>query len=239
MQKAITLILIVFLLSIGTLSAQSSFTVSSDSVTGISSANRPDYILRTTLANPSTTQSVSIKWKRFENAYNPSWTGNQICISNANCNDIDTGTVILGPSGSATFDAKFVTDSLTGTGYMRVRFYDETDSATSQKVTFFGVTLNNPTTSISSPASSGSVSDIQIYPNPAKEFVIIKRPDNMSVSRIEVYNMLGLKVITQYAELDNSSSRIDLLDLQKGVYMIRIFDKNNNVILTKSISKIR
>jgi hypothetical protein len=29
------------------------------------------------------------------------------------------------------------------------------------------------------------------------------------------------------------------LDLQKGVYMIRVFDKSNNVILTKSISKIR
>ncbi len=239
MQKTLTVLLIVCLLSVGTLSAQS-FTLSSDSVTGTDHARRADFVLKTTVTNLSTTKTVNVKWKRYENSFDPSWLGNQICISGGNCffYDVDTGTITIAANSSETFDAHFANDSATGSGYMRVRFYEEIDSAGSEKTAYFGANLTTYT-SLATPLSNGSVSDIQIYPNPAKEFVIVKRPDLMNVSRIEVYNMLGLKVITQFAEPNDASSRIDLLDLQKGVYMIRIFDKNNNVILTKSISKIR
>lgn len=240
MQKALTVLLIICLLSLGTLSAQS-FSISNDSVTGTESSNRAEYVLKTNITNLLSNRPISLKWERFENDYPNTWLGNQICVyGTCYLYGVDTGTIIIAADTSESFDAHFGNNNFAGESHMRVRFYEtgDTTGATIQNV-YFGAKITPSTSVPSIPMSNNNIADIQIYPNPAREFVIIKRPNLMNINRIEVYNMLGLKVISQYPQSGEAESRIDLLDLQKGVYMIRIFDKNNNVILTKSISKIR
>ncbi len=237
MQKALVVVIIVLFLGIGSLSAQS-FSVSNDSVTGSSDGRHPEYVLKTYITNLQTTKPLVLKWERFENNYANGWAGNQICVDSV-CYyyTVDTGSMHIPAASTESLDAHFGNESLQGNGSMRIRLYDPADSAGTQKTVYFGASLNNVVGI--TPMSNSSTVDFQIFPNPAKEYVIVKRPELSKVSRIEVYNMLGLKVITQQPDPNDLSNRIDLMDLQKGVYMIRIFDKNNNVILTKSISKIR
>lgn len=239
MQKLLAVFIIVTLLSVGTLTAQT-FSVSNDSLYGTADANRSEFVLDIDVTNLGTTKPLSIVWKRYENVVATGWLGNQVCVfGSCYYYNIDSDTITIGAGATEEFSAHFGNNNLTGSGVQRVVFYDPTDSAASSKTVYFGASIT-PYTSVATPmSSSSSPADIQIFPNPAKEFVIVKRPDLLNISRIEVYNMLGLKVITQLADPDNANNRVDLLDLQKGVYMIRIFDKNNNVILTKSISKIR
>lgn len=238
MQKALVVFIFICLLSVGTVTAQN-FSVSNDSVTGTANAQRPEFVLKTNITNLLPNRPVNLKWERYENSFANGWLGNQICVyGNCYFYTVDTGTIVIAANSTESFDAHFGNDSLPGAGFMRVRLYEPSDSANTERNLFFGATITNTVTSIA-PMSNTSANDIQIYPNPAKEYVIVKRPDITKVKRIEVYNMLGLKVISQDVDPDDVNSRIDLLDLQKGVYMIRIFDKNNNVILTKSISKIR
>jgi hypothetical protein len=240
MQKALAVILIICLLSLGTLSAQS-FSISNDSLTGTTDANRPEFVLKTNINNLLTNRPISLKWERYENDFSSSWLGNQICV-NGTCYfyNVDTGTIIIAADTSESFDAHFGNNNLPGEGYMRVRIYETGDTAgTTVQNIYFGAKITPGTSVPSIPMSNSNLADIQIYPNPAREYVIIKRSNLMNINRIEVYNMLGLKVISQYPQSGEAESRIDLMDLQKGVYMIRIFDKSNNVILTKSISKIR
>ncbi len=239
MQKLLAVIIIATLLSVGTVSAQN-FSLSSDSLYGTADANRAEYVLDLDVTNLIPNRPTSVKWKRYENVVANGWLGNQICVyGTCYLYAVDTGTILLQPGVTEEFSAHFGNNNLAGAGVQRVVFYEEDDSATTAKTVYFGTNLT-PYTSVVTPMSNSNVpSDIQIYPNPAKEFVVVKRPDLLNISRIEVYNMLGLKVVTQKADPDNTSNRVDLLDLAKGVYMLRIFDNNNNVILTKSISKIR
>lgn len=239
MQKLLAVILIVAFLGVGRLSAQS-FTLSSDSLYGTADANRAEYVLNLDVVNPSATKPVSVKWERYENVFATGWAGNQICVYGICYHyTVNTGSILIDPGATEEFSAHFGNVNLPGAGVQRVIFYIEDDSAASAKSVYFGTNLT-PYTSVATPMSNSyAPSDIQIYPNPVKEFVIVKRPEQLNISRIEVYNMLGLKVVTQIADPDNTNNRVDLLDLAKGVYMLRIFDKNNNVILTKSISKVR
>jgi hypothetical protein len=239
MKKLLAVLILTICISAGTISAQS-FTLSSDSLYGTADANRAEFVLNLDIDNQLSNRPLSLKWKRYENVFANGWLGNQICVyGSCYFYTVDTGTIIISAAGREEFSAHFGNNNLPGSGVQKVVFYEESDSAGTAETVYFGATIT-PYTSIATPmSSSNNPSDIQIFPNPAKEYVVIKRPDLLNISRIEVYNMLGLKVISQVADQDNVNSRIDLLDLQKGVYMIRIFDKNNNVILTKSISKVR
>lgn len=239
MQKLLAVFIIVAFLSVGSLSAQN-FSLSSDSLYGTADANRAEFVLDLDVTNLGATKPLSVKWKRYENVVASGWLGNQICVyGSCYYYTVDTGTIVIAAGGTEEFSAHFGNNNLPGSGVQRVSFYEEDDSAGTVQTAFFGTTLT-PFTSVATPMSNSyTPSDIQIFPNPAKEFVVVKRPEQLNISRIEVYNMLGLKVITQIADPDNTNNRVDLLDLAKGVYMLRIFDNNNNVILTKSISKVR
>lgn len=74
--------------------------------------------------------------------------------------------------------------------------------------------------------------DIKIFPNPATDFVTITTNNDYA---LEIYNLLGAKVLetTRY-----NNKRINLKGLQKGVYLFRFYDKeNNNGIIKKVIIK--
>ena len=73
-----------------------------------------------------------------------------------------------------------------------------------------------------------------VYPNPAKDLITIDIPSKGNAT-IEVYNVLGSKVKT-YNHENGAVAKIDIADLQKGVYFIRVNDKNT--VLTKQIQKL-
>lgn len=80
---------------------------------------------------------------------------------------------------------------------------------------------------------------IKVYPNPVKDFLYIKNsPVNSRVS-VEIYNILGRKMLSESFTSTSFSTeqRIDLNDLQKGIYLIRVFDEQMNILATHSISK--
>ncbi len=66
--------------------------------------------------------------------------------------------------------------------------------------------------------------DLKIFPNPVKNILNIKSKHN--IDRIEVYNVIGKKIQSNY-----SSNKIDISYLSKGIYFVKINFKD------KSISK--
>ena len=55
---------------------------------------------------------------------------------------------------------------------------------------------------------------IHVYPNPVSEFIYIK--SNFPINNIEIYNILGSKV------LETTSLKIDASNFQSGMYLIKI-----------------
>ncbi|WP_261511873.1 T9SS type A sorting domain-containing protein [Chryseobacterium paludis] len=72
--------------------------------------------------------------------------------------------------------------------------------------------------------------DISIYPNPAQDVINIKLVKNTSKLKVTIYNTTGQLVSTS----ENKTS-IDISGLTKGVYLLKVDQKNATTIIKKFI----
>jgi len=78
---------------------------------------------------------------------------------------------------------------------------------------------------------------IHIYPVPAQEIIFFTLPKTNESAKIEMYNILGIKVKTQLYVGNKSSVELNISDISDGVYVIttsigkRIF--KNKIIVKK------
>ena len=67
---------------------------------------------------------------------------------------------------------------------------------------------------------------ISLYPNPAKNYIAIDTKNNLKVSNIEMFNLLGQKVKAQTLSSDNT---VNVSSLSKGVYLMKIYADDNSI----------
>jgi len=92
-----------------------------------------------------------------------------------------------------------------------------TDGTATLSAETFDITIS-PVTGLEDPI----LSNLKIYPNPARDYLIIELNDtNRSKLRIEVFNSSGLRVI-QPVELNALNHQLDIKLLQTGIYFVRI-----------------
>ena len=68
---------------------------------------------------------------------------------------------------------------------------------------------------------------VQLYPNPAQDFVYIK--SDFSIEKIEIFNLSGTRILLE----ENPTDRIDLKDVVEGVYFARIYGNGDEVTTQK------
>jgi len=74
---------------------------------------------------------------------------------------------------------------------------------------------------------------VSIYPNPAKDFITVKAAEGFKIETIEIYDAIGKLMLTKKDE-----KNIDISQLSKGVYSIKISSlETNKVIIKKFILK--
>jgi hypothetical protein len=76
--------------------------------------------------------------------------------------------------------------------------------------------------------------NIKIYPNPTKDILYIKI-ENINEGFIEIYNILGMKIIEQKFET-NSTSEINFKELSSQIFTVKI-TSNDQVFLSRIIKK--
>lgn len=74
-------------------------------------------------------------------------------------------------------------------------------------------------------------SEIEIYPNPVSEFLMIDIKEN---SKIKIYNLLGTLILEK--QITSSENKIDLSNIQNGMYLINI-DTHSKLKTMKIIVK--
>jgi len=75
---------------------------------------------------------------------------------------------------------------------------------------------------------------IKVYPNPATDMVTITA-NLKKVGHITINNIIGKQLKKVKGSLDG---RYDVSDLRRGVYIIRIFDKNDELVKALRLSKV-
>jgi Secretion system C-terminal sorting domain len=89
--------------------------------------------------------------------------------------------------------------------------------------------------SASTPNCCGYNDNITIYPNPNTGQFTVQWSEVSDQWSVEIYNILGEKVYSQF--IANRSSSIVNLNQPNGVYLIRILDKDGNLVSQKKVVK--
>lgn len=77
-----------------------------------------------------------------------------------------------------------------------------------------------------------NVESIALYPNPSTDFFQIRNDDN--VKHISLHSILGKKVFDMNHE---SEKAYNISDLGRGMYMVRMYDRDGDVIKVLRLSK--
>jgi len=86
--------------------------------------------------------------------------------------------------------------------------------------------------SIKRTASTETIVDLRVFPNPATVYFSLN--DNDSVQKIVVYNLVGKEMKNFQYEKDQKYS---VEDLSKGIYLVQIRGKDDKIIATQRLSK--
>lgn len=76
------------------------------------------------------------------------------------------------------------------------------------------------------------VPNIKVYPNPATEYIELS--ENSKVSKIVIFNLVGreMKRFDAY-----NGQKYYVGDLDRGLYLVQLLDKNNQTVTTQRVSK--
>ncbi len=67
---------------------------------------------------------------------------------------------------------------------------------------------------------SNHIVGLEVFPNPASEFIYIQLPHGYNNISVKMYDMLGKLILEQH--LDTSSNRVDVSSMSKGMYLLSI-----------------
>ncbi len=212
-------------------------TLSSDTTSVSGYVRLTDIIAHATIQNNSA-GTVDVHWVRFVEEIPSEWEGTAVCDGNG-CYLMPVGAspipFSIEPGVSEILDVHFYPNEMAGDGTVRLRAWMTGDSANTVVVGTYKATAEE-SVGVTTPQESEK---IRIYPNPAKEYILIKNLPEGEVSTVEVYNIFGRRMLSfsQSASSIDTVQKFDVSTLAKGIYMIRVFDADMNVIYTESLSK--
>lgn len=237
MFRCISILMLVFLLAISRVEAQVlDFTVDSAFASGFS--NDYEIVTNSTLDNLTATDH-NIVWRRIVNNLPAGWTSS-VCDKNACWGyGTDSKTFLLPGNRGEKLDVHFYPNNNTGNATVELIAYVQGDSANTVVRAIYKATAEQPASVLS---VKKNLNIINIYPNPVKDIMMIKGLQEHQTYKLELYSILGTKInsyILSAGTAQGGIHEIDVSELPKGVYMIRILDRNMNLVFNKSISKMK
>lgn len=166
-----------------------------------------------------TPEAIRFDWELVSNTFPVGW--NYSLCDHTSCytgipNDGMMTPITLDQSIAGTKGFFIVTTNpglIYGTGVVEIYVYDSNDYSRGDTVSFTITNLNN----LSIPEPTLNVS---IYPNPASEFMSLTNNSNDAFS-YELFSVVG-SLLQNGNVAANSSKKLDVAELPKGVYFIKI-----------------
>ena len=118
---------------------------------------------------------------------------------------------------------------------LRVRFADENNTAkTGRPSASHDIVIDSIVFSFDASILSTKdnvIENFSFYPNPAKNIINFSNTKN-SVSKVQIFNIIGKKVLETKSIKNNS---LNISDLKKGIYFLRVYDAENKKATQKLI----
>jgi len=73
------------------------------------------------------------------------------------------------------------------------------------------------------------IESIEVYPNPASDYIFIKVSDpELEQISVEMFNIIGNKVSIDLEELQSGQYRVPLTKFNTGYYLLMVYDDQRN-----------
>jgi predicted FMN-binding regulatory protein PaiB len=73
-----------------------------------------------------------------------------------------------------------------------------------------------------------------LYPNPASDYINIKL-NGISTDKLEICDITGKVLLSQ--TITNDYQQMQIRDLKRGMYFLKIYDKNQNIKTLKFVKR--
>ena len=181
------------------------------------------------LTNLSTV-SLPMFWSRFEENMPAGWEASN--CDPTQCHPIGTysGNFSLPTSGNNNIlNTHFYPNGVSGSGYVRVALYDQSNMNDSVVLTYYGV------------AGVVGISelddkDVLVFPVPATSVVNVMVPHTNAQLTAEMYDLTG-GLVKRQRIVAGSRTEIGIDDLQSGIYLLRIEAEGHGVVVTRRVIK--
>lgn len=188
-------------------------------------------------ANSMSASNITIQWKVLNLTLGAKWKFDAFC-DNATC-QADTAkgltngdtTFTTFPAMSINFKADFIGDSALNNTQSVLSV--EMKSGTTTKIGTFIATKT--IAGISTSFKSDPI--VNIFPNPAQNYIDVVYSPSSDVKTIAIYNLIG-KIVNVYKVTNASSAHCEFpADMPSGIYVARIADSKGAVIATRKITR--
>ena len=134
-------------------------------------------------------------------------------------------------TGVIDFSTHYTAPPTVGSSIVRYTFYDKYNAEDSISVVYEYITP--PDVRISTYNADFSLS---AHPNPAVDYLTVEMNDlSLQQAVVTVYDAIGREVKTQL--MSSNATKIDVTDLEQGIYYLRIVNNNNTIGVRKFVKQ--
>ena len=182
------------------------------------------------LAN-NTSDSVASNWIRTVQYLTTGWTTSVCDPIFCYGESTNTADFVFLPDTSANIRVDFSPHQLSGYGVVKVNFRKQGSISDFVEGTFIGrVDAENGISTVE------KLQGIKLFPNPAKDKIIIVTTSLMLPVSIEVYDILGKKINSAIVNEGENIFSADITTLKGGFYFLRMKLSNGSVV-TRQFTK--
>jgi len=206
--------------------AQLSIDIASRTIHGEGGVDQ-DITVRVEVRNTSN-QDMNLLWTRHEIAKPAIWETKVGDLSPNTDIAPEDKAIHIFPGATVTLQISVKSYGQAGYAQVELDLYD----AENQDIILGVIKATFEATNANSKSAAKRKEAIRIYPNPTTDYFRIYQSDG--VSRIEVYNIVGKRIMAYPASMDGEYDVTNLLD---GMYLVRLLAADKSVIKTVRLSK--
>ena len=136
----------------------------------------------------------------------------QICYNTSGNPWICPGPLTIAQNDSSLFQPKLLNNGFAGTAHIRYFVLDANENKLDSVDVIF--------TSTASLASESGSLEINVFPNPAQDYLMIAGDDLAKGSKALIVDALGKKI--KEFQLNSSNNKLDISSLKSGVYFVNV-----------------
>lgn len=188
---------------------------------------RQETISHSIIHNDSTVDTLYLMWERNISDFSGHWDINicdqNRCYNTTDSNNIDN-TLIIPPGEKSILDIRINPNQRFGNATVELSLIDlKSNDLVGQHSIEFEANLSS---------QIKSVPKIMLYPNPTTNILYLK--NDLEVRTISIFSIVG-KEIKTFNHMPGDS--YELMSLPDGIYIVRLYDANNNSLKALRLQK--